>query len=1304
MTFAQHPELITSQPWRHLHPTTCTSLVRICTALIALSTVPLADGANHMAIAAPRKLQRRKLPITPLMVSNYCPETVWPGISTQSGDGPPENGFKLEPGEMKNQTVSEDWQGRVWGRTNCSFNAEGTAPKSGHGRACRTGDCNGILNCVVGGDVPVSLAEFTLDAGDGHTYYDISLVDGYNIPMAIVLQPLENVTLDDIPPNLTNPSCQGTQGLLREQGYDPYSSGYQIFLRTNSSYPLPFDHKVDDNQVSRWCPWDLQQEPPDKPGDGVYPYPDDNIQRPAFNPCYSACAKNNKPEDCCTGDHGSPSSCQPSDYSKSVKAVCPDAYSYAFDDQTSTFIIPSGAGFEVVFCPGARSTNILATETEKLHQLAEQGKVSKNNDQSKRSKRSTADVFRRSGATRSFRLDGTVLVVAMAVVACKRTRRDRGRKGAARRPRRRSSPVERAPSAGPEHCRVRHLCEYTSPSTAMPQALAVHDLAQGWSFKQADNTADDAWLSVARVPTNVHLDLIDHGIIPDPFLGFNELEAEWVADKEWTYKVTLPDVGVPQDGTVTVLAFDGLDTFATVTLNGEVILESDNMFVPHRVDVTQKLKAGSENLLAIAFASARLRAIEIKDAHPEHTWVGFNGDMSRLAVRKAQYHWGWDWGPVLNTSGPWRPVRLETYQARISDLRIDYELGDKLQTVSGVISAKVDGQSGQKVAFEVHSGEELVFKESADVSSGVAKVQFHVNEPRLWYPHGYGEQPLYKVTATVSADDINLHQASRRTGFRKGELVQEPDEIGKTFFFRINGVDVFCGGSDWIPADSFTPRVTAEKYRKWIEMMVDGYQVMIRIWGGGIWEEDVFYDLCDELGVLVWQDFMFGCGNYPAFPEILDSIRAECVANVGRLRHHPSIVIYAGNNEDYQVQEQFGLTYDYEDKNPENWLKTNFPARFIYEKLLPEVVDQESPHVPYHPGSPWGDGLRTSNTTVGDMHQWNVWHGTQEKYQIFDTLGGRFNSEFGMEAFPHIQTIEYYCTDPSQLYPQSHMLDFHNKADGHERRIATYLVENFRTQTDLEAFIHLTQLSQAEALMFGYRGWRRQWGQKRFCGGALVWQLNDCWPVTSWSIVDYFQRKKPAYYAMRRVLAPVAVAVKRAHHDWSVVHARVPKTSDYELWVASNQPTELTGTVELRYISIATGEEIKEAVVKSDIKIVANGTTDVFSGTIDNVNEEPHVLAARIWIGGEIVSRDVDWPQPLKYLSFEDRGLEVTPSGNTIAVKARKPTKGLVFEERAGVLVHDSAIDVVPGDEQTIKVRGLAAEHAPLKWTYLGRS
>ena len=475
-----------------------------------------------------------------------------------------------------------------------------------------------------------------------------------------------------------------------------------------------------------------------------------------------------------------------------------------------------------------------------------------------------------------------------------------------------------------------------------------------------------------------------------------------------------------------------------------------------------------------------------------------------------------------------------------------------------------------------------------------------------------------------------------------------------------------------------------------------------RVWGGGIYEDAAFYNACDELGIMVWQDFMFGCGNYPCFPEILKSITAEAHAQVRRIRHHPSLVIFAGNNEDYQVQESANLTYDYADKNEDNWLKSDFPARYIYESLLPKVIAAESPSIPYHPGSPWGDGKISSDPTVGDLHQWNVWHGTQEKYQIFDSLGGRFNSEFGMEAFPHLATIKSFVEDPKDLYPQSHVLDFHNKADGHERRIATYLVENVRTATNLEAYIYLSQLIQCEALMFGYRGWRKQWGDSRHCGGALVWQLNDCWPTTSWAIVDYYLRRKPSYYAMARVLAPVAVGVRREHHDWSKSHAREPKTQDWELWAVSSKLEDIQADVEIRFISVESGKEIKDKIVIRGLKVKANGTTDIMTGTIDNIDEEPHVLAARIWVNGEIVARDMDWPQPLKYLPFPKRNVKVDVRGDKMHVAVDRPVKCLVFEEREGCHLSDSAIDLAPGDEQIVTVRGLKKGKEPLTWTYLG--
>ncbi|KAK5147207.1 hypothetical protein LTR04_000885 [Oleoguttula sp. CCFEE 6159] len=556
------------------------------------------------------------------------------------------------------------------------------------------------------------------------------------------------------------------------------------------------------------------------------------------------------------------------------------------------------------------------------------------------------------------------------------------------------------------------------PSPKMPpSSISVHELKDGWTVKQTDASDSD-----------VHLDLIAHKKIPDPFIGFNELDVEWVGEKSWTYKIVLPNVYASRPGTVTVLAFDGLDTFATVKLNGKTILKSDNMFVSHRVDVTKAVRVDGDDVLEIEFEPALFKAREIQKQHPDHAWHCMNGEPARLTTRKAQYHWGWDWGPVLMTCGPWKDVRLETYNGRLADLWVDIDVKESLKSAKVTARAQVEGNSGDNVSFTLSLAGKTILKSSAKVDANqTIQVEFNVDSPALWYPNGYGTQPLYEISATLSSQETNLHTVNKHIGFRRVKLVQDIDKHGKSFYFRVNNLDIFCGGSDWIPADNFTPRITDDKYKRWLRLMVDGNQCMIRVWGGGIWEPDVFYSLCDQLGIMVWQDFLFGCGNYPAYPEIFKSIEAECESQLKRLRHHPSIVIYAGNNEDYQCQEQYGLTYNYEDKDPQNWLKTDFPARYIYEKLLPEAVDKYCPSVPYHPGSPWGDGKPTSDPTVGDLHQWNVWHGTQEKYQIFDHLGGRFNSEFGMEAFPHLQTIKEFVTDDFELYPQSHTLDFHNK-------------------------------------------------------------------------------------------------------------------------------------------------------------------------------------------------------------------------------------------------------------------------------------
>lgn len=314
---------------------------------------------------------------------------------------------------------------------------------------------------------------------------------------------------------------------------------------------------------------------------------------------------------------------------------------------------------------------------------------------------------------------------------------------------------------------------------------------------------------------------------------------------------------------------------------------------------------------------------------------------------------------------------MELFTSRISDLHFRTNVDTSLKYAEILVTVEADG-SADEVALNVHLAGELKAATTARLVSGVAVATFHIKDPQLWYPTGYGTQPLYTIEAILLQKGMKLDSCTKRIGLRRVRLVQQPlaDAPGKSFYFEINLIPIFCGGSNWIPADSFIPRIKKQKYRDWLQLAVDGNQLMVRVWGGGIYEEDVFYDTCDELGLLVWQDFLFACGNYPAHEEFRNSVEREATANIKRLRHHPSIVIWAGNNEDYQYAESEKLEYNPKDKDPSNWLKSNFPARYIYEKLLAEVMRKLSPDTPYHYGSPWGGGS-SSDPQHGDIHQWN---------------------------------------------------------------------------------------------------------------------------------------------------------------------------------------------------------------------------------------------------------------------------------------------------------------------------------------------
>lgn len=880
----------------------------------------------------------------------------------------------------------------------------------------------------------------------------------------------------------------------------------------------------------------------------------------------------------------------------------------------------------------------------------------------------------------------------------------------------------------------------TSPSGASHCSVS---LSAGWTFKQGGLTSTSEELTANDLPTEIYRDLLKHKRISDPFLDLHELSVQWISDATWTYRTTFDaPPSYKQPNVFSVLQFGGIDTFAFIYLNGELVLTTDNMFLEHRLNVTGRLKA-CDNTLEVVFESARKRGLSLVEEHEEHRFIVHQTEISRGPVRKAQYHWGWDWGPILLTCGIWKPILIETYTGRVFNVWVHYELAADLKSAEVRLRADTEGKVAA-ISFTItnEKAESIVASTTVvirnDVKSRNVEALVKVKDIDLWWPRTYGTQTLYCVQAVAHSQtepelSIPIHSVSTRFDFRKVELIQEPDSHGKSFYFRINNVDIFCGGSCWIPADSFLTRITPEKYRSWVHFAAAGNQTMLRVWGGGIYESEVFYDTADELGVLVWQDFAFACANYPAYAVYLNSVKGEARQNVQRLRNHPSLVIWAGNNEDYQIVERYGLKYDVEDKDPQSWLKTNFPARYIYEHLLPSIMAEESPNTPYHSSSPFGDGTSSVlkvDPTIGDVHQWNIWHGTMQPYQQLPDLGGRFVSEFGMEAYPHVSTLKQCITKDEDRYPGSMAMDFRNKAVGHERRLVSYLAENFRIQYNLEGFSHLTQVMQVDALSWAYKAWRRQWTApgNRKCGGVLVWQLNDCWPTVSWAVVDYHLTPKPSYYAIKRVMQTVAVCVQREFRNWTARPAgnnwqrdtghidmqKLWRNSKFDVWIANSSQESIQGHVTIRCFSVGNGKELPGTISRK-VMVAPNGTTEILQDHIFEPDElqgenshpdicqlDPFVVHAALDINGQSVASDVSWPDPIKYLPWNDRGVEVRGSddGTVIFITALKPVKGFVFHEQPGTRLNDNGFDIMPGEKKEVYVQGRQVNE--LKWNYVG--
>ena len=651
-----------------------------------------------------------------------------------------------------------------------------------------------------------------------------------------------------------------------------------------------------------------------------------------------------------------------------------------------------------------------------------------------------------------------------------------------------------------------------------------------WQMRQIGS---DEWLP-GIVPGGVHLDLMAAGRIADPFVGDEELRVQWVAECDWEYRREFTIEAAVAAEEHLALVFDGLDTLADIRLNGELLGSADNMFRTWRWDVTRRLRPGP-NELTVVFRSAVRRGAEL-DAR-RHL-ISANDQLPGAPyLRKAPCHFGWDWGPKLPNIGFWQGVRLEGWStARLENVRIEQVVERPLERAversveraRGRISASVEIErtsDANSAAIEavlrvVHpNGRIEAVRSVVGPNLSVADLAVEIGEPELWWPNGFGSQPLYRVEVELVAGGGRiLDGRSFQVGLRNLELRREPDEWGESFGFAVNGVPVFAKGSNWIPADSFPARVTPERLESLLGAAADANHNMVRVWGGGYYETEAFYDACDRLGILVWQDFMFACSIYPLGDEnFLAGVAAEVAGQVRRLRHRACLALWCGNNEMERGWASWGWD------RPENAdLKAAY-LRFFGE-TLPAWVAAEDGVTPYWPSSPSSGRplVEAIGGRSGDEHEWGVWHGLAP-FAAYGREVYRFVSEFGFESLPAAATVEAFAPDPADWNLGSPLLDHHQRCASGNARILFYLAQQFRLPRDFEGLVYLSQVLQAEALRVGVEHWRRE---RDRCRGTLYWQLNDCWPVSSWSSIDYFGRPKALHYATRRFYAPVLLSTQ----------------------------------------------------------------------------------------------------------------------------------------------------------------------------------
>lgn len=658
-----------------------------------------------------------------------------------------------------------------------------------------------------------------------------------------------------------------------------------------------------------------------------------------------------------------------------------------------------------------------------------------------------------------------------------------------------------------------------------------------------------------RVPGTVHLDLLRTGHISDPYFRDEEARVQWVGERAWQYQRTFDVPSAWLSAPQAILRFAGLDTLASVALNGKRILRADNMHRTWELEVRRHLRAG-KNTLVVRFEPV-LPYLKRKERIKPRTYGWTSARLHDAGwLRKEPCNFGWDWGPKLLTAGIWRDVELVFVdRARILDVAVAQSHATRRVDCSVVVHVENPRRLTLRVQGELALRGKTVGEARGNVKAGRAKLEFRLERPELWWPNGLGEQPLYDLRVELlDADGNSIQTTRRRIGLRTLALRTRGDRFGQSFEFVVNGVPFFAKGANWIPADAFAPRVGAEDYARLLGDAANANMNMLRVWGGGIYEEDGFYDRCDELGLCVWQDFMFACGTYPAYDdEFMQNVKREAEDNVKRLRHHACMALFCGNNEIEQ-----GLVSD-------RWTPTTMSWRDydrLFGKLLRTVVERLAPHVSYWPGSPHtpkGDRRDWNNADAGDAHLWGVWHG-KKPFEWYRECQHRFVSEFGFQSFPHPRTVRAY-TVATDRNITSRVMEHHQRSPIGNTTIISHMTEWFLFPKDFESTLWLSQIQQGMAMKYACEHWRRNVPRSM---GALYWQLNDCWPVASWSSIDSFGRYKALHYMARHFFAPLLVSGVEDKASGTVAvfvcnDRRVPVRGRVEWRATDAAGNELTG-------------------------------------------------------------------------------------------------------------------------------------------------